>query len=533
MTIESVPISEFPLFSKIDRELNQNSTPLTEFQKWAPTLDNFKHIIEHRKLPVNRKVLQEVLKDQYCNLTSKPGIDAQIEAIARPNTFTVTTAHQPSLFTGPVFVISKAISAIKLSRQLNAALKDYHIIPFFVIGSEDHDVEELNHTYLFGNKITWETQQNGPLGRFDLEGIQSCLDQAEAFLQHTKFGPALIDLLKQAHRPDKSFAQAFQYMLNDLLGEFGLLVLNTDDKRLKELFKPIIIDEIIHSTSKPIIQDTQRKLNNLGFGESTHVRDINLFYFGKGFRHRIEKENAQYLVLNQDKTFDESGIREEVEQFPEKFSPNVILRPVYQEVILPNLAYVGGGGELAYWLERKSQFETLGIPYPMLVRRDSFMIITPEQQSIKNQFELSVSELAMRTDMLINHSTEKLSASELNVAEETRHLMDWMDAIKLKGIDIDPTLGPSIEGEKIKLQKAIEHIEKKMLKAEKTKLEVKLNKIKKLKEKVLPETGLPERRENFMTYYAEHGKAFLLTLLEDFNPLDRQVKLIQVNPDPE
>jgi len=512
----------------MDRELNQNNNTLTEFQQWEPVLDNFKHIIANRKPAVDRSVLQAVLHDQYNLLSAKPGITAQIDALGNEHTFTVATAHQPCLFTGPVFVLSKAISTIKLARQLNEALNGYHIIPCFVIGSEDHDVEELNHCYLFGKKITWDTDQSGPLGHFDLDGIETCLEEVSELLQNSRFGPELLDLLKQAHSPDKNFAQSFQYILNELLGEFGLLVLNTDDKRLKEIFKPFILDEIIHSTSKPIILDTQKKLNTLGFSETTHVRDINLFYFGKGFRHRIERENSHYVVLNHDKSFDETSIREEVNHFPEKFSPNVILRPLYQEVVIPNLAYVGGGGELAYWLERKAQFEALGIPYPMLVRRDSFMIISKEQKNILDQFDLSVGELAMRTDMLLNHITEKLSSRELSLSEETGHLMQWMDKIKTKVETIDPTLGPAIEAEKSKLLKSIEHIEKKMLKAEKLKLEVKLNKIKKLKENLLPENGLQERKESFMSYYAEYGRAFIITLLEDFDPLDRKFKLIQI-----
>lgn len=533
MTIESVPISEFPLFSKIDRELNQSTSPLTEFQQWAPIEENFKKIIEHRNLPVHRAVLQAVLNDQYTLLKDKPGVRDQILAMGSENTFTITTAHQPCLFTGPAFVISKAISTIKLARQLNQTLENHHIIPFFVIGSEDHDVDELNHSYLFGKKITWDTHQSGPVGRFDQEGIQTCLDEATELLQYTKSGPSLIELLKEAHHPSRNFAQSFQFILHELLGEFGLLVLNTDDKRLKEIFKPFILDEIIHSTSKPIILDTQKKLNNLGYEEVTHVRDINMFYFGKGFRHRIERENSHYVILNHEKTFDEPAIREEINLYPEKFSPNVILRPLYQEVILPNLAYVGGGGELSYWLERKAQFVALGIPYPMLVRRDSFQVITPEQKNIMEQFGVTITELAMRTDMLLNHLTEKLSGNQLSLETETTNLLAVMDNIKLKAQEIDPTLGPSIEGEKTKLLKSIEHVEKKMLKAEKSKLEFKLNKVKKLKEKLFPENGLQERKESFLTFYADYGKDIIVTLLEDFDPLDRTFKLIQMSDKPE
>jgi bacillithiol biosynthesis cysteine-adding enzyme BshC len=452
----------------------------------------------------------------------------RIDALLDTHTFTVCTAHQPCLFTGPAFVLSKAISTIKLAQLIQEALPAYRILPVFVIGAEDHDLEELNHCFLFGKKITWETRQSGPLGRFDLEGIEACISEAESLLVHTPFGPELIRLLREAHAGGRSFAGAFQYLMHALLGEHGLLVINLDDRRLKEEFKPWILDEVLHSSSKPLVTGTQARLMQLGYEASTHVRDINFFYFDKGYRDRIERENGSFLISNQGLKLDEKSMAAEIEQHPEKFSPNVILRPLYQELILPNLAFVGGGGELAYWMERKSQFEALGVPYPALVRRDSFLVIQPEQKNLLDQFGLNVADLAERTDLLMNRMTEKLSSHELSLQEEILGITAWMDKIKARAESVDPTLGPSIEAEKVKMAKSIEHLEKKILKAEKSKLEVKLNKIRKLKEKLLPENGLQERRENFMTFYSEHGPAFIRTLVHDFNPLDRQFKLIQI-----
>ncbi|MEP7323583.1 MAG: bacillithiol biosynthesis cysteine-adding enzyme BshC [Saprospiraceae bacterium] len=529
MLLDSIGISDFPAFSKIDREFAKPLTALSNFVKWTPSLSSMESIINDRKKYLtNRKLLHEVLIDQYKKMSPNTTVNHLIESVLEENTFTVTTAHQPSLFTGPSFVISKALSVIKLARQINEQQSTYNIIPFFVIGSEDHDVDELNHTYLFGNKITWHTEQKGPVGRYSLEGIDEILAQVKQQLINTKYGEELIKVLDRAYQPEHSFAEAFQIMLHEILGPLGIIVLNTDDARLKQQFKSLIKTEVTQSVSKPLIQKTQAELSAIGFEPASFARDINFFYFGKGFRDRIEKIGDTYSIFGKEQKFTTEEMNEELDQHPEHFSPNVLMRPLYQETILPNLAYVGGGGELAYWLERKLQFETLGVPYPMLIRRDSFMIMQQDQFDLLNQFNLRVSDLTTRTDILLNQLAESLSTHPIQLLEESTGIQEWMDRIRSKAELVDKTLGPSIDAEKAKLLKSIEHIEKKLLKAEKLKSEVQLNKIRKLQDKLLPDSTLLERRENFMTFYAEYGSRFIETLLQDFNPLDNQFKVIKI-----
>ena len=529
MLLDSIAIADFPSFSKFDRDFNQSDSILSPFTKWDPSIDTVEEIIKNRNhFSTNRKVLYEVFKSQYHTLGLLDHSETIINTLLSPNTYTVVTAHQPCLFTGPAFVLSKAISTIKLAQQIQERYPEYKIIPVFVIGSEDHDVEELNHTYLFGKKITWETSQKGPVGRYTLNEIQPVLDEAILFLNSTKFGHELIPLLEKAYHPDHSFADAFQIILNFLLQDYGMLILNTDCQEFKQVLKPYIIEEVQHSTSKPLVQKTQGDLKALGYDQAAYARDINFFYFGDGFRDRIEKRDASYNIVGKDVHFTENQMDTELDTHPDRFSPNVIMRPLYQEILLPNLAYVGGGGELAYWIERKYQFESLGVPYPMLIRRDSFMVITQEQFDQLNQYKLTLVDLAIRTDLLLNQTAESLSESIIHLTYESDHIMEWMDQIRTKAEAIDKTLGQNVEAEKSKILKSIESIEKKMLKAEKLKSEIHLNKVKKLQDKLMPDHTLLERKENFMTFYAEYGKAFVETLLLDFNPLDRKFKAIKI-----
>ncbi|MEO5583596.1 MAG: bacillithiol biosynthesis cysteine-adding enzyme BshC, partial [Saprospiraceae bacterium] len=361
-----------------------------------------------------------------------------------------------------------------------------------------------------------------------LEGIDEILIHVKLQLINTKYGEELINALDRAYHPEHNFAEAFQVMLHEILGHLGIIILNTDDSRFKQQFGPFIKSEVTQSVSKSLVQKTQSELSSIGFEAASYAREINFFYFGKGFRNRIEKNGDTYTIFGKEQKFSTEEMNVELDQHPEHFSPNVLMRPLYQETILPNLAYVGGGGELAYWLERKLQFETLGVPYPMLIRRDSFMIIQQDQFDLLKQFNLHVIDLTTRTDILLNQVAESLSTHSIQFQEESKGILEWMDRIRTKAELVDKTLGPSIDAEKAKLLKSIEHIEKKLLKAEKLKSEVQLNKVRKLQDKLLPESTLLERRENFMTFYAEHGGRFIETLLQDFNPLDNLFKVIKI-----
>lgn len=529
MLADSIAISDFPGFSNIDRALNKVESTLQEFVQWQPKLDSIPDVINARKFETDRSLLQEVLRDQY-KINAPSSIPTQlIDRLGAENVFTICTAHQPCLFTGPAFVISKAISTIKLARQINQQYPQFQIIPFFVIGSEDHDLDELNHCYVNGKRLTWDTEQQGPVGRYHLDNISMVIAELKGLIEFHAFGPELIRMMEQAYQPGHTMSEAFMQILHQLLGSYGLLVLNMDDARLKKRFLPYIKTEIFSSASKPKVIETQGLLASKGFEPATYARDINFFYFDTGYRARIERENGSFNIVGQSLEFDDKTMLAEIENRPEKFSPNVIMRPIYQETILPNLAYIGGGGELAYWMERKSQFEAMEVPYPMLVRRDSFAIVEDSQMDVMKNYGVSMADLSMRTDLLINQLTESLSANPLDLHLELNGLLEWMEKIRLKTIEIDKTLGPSIEAEKSKLQKSIEHIEKKILKAEKSKLEVHLNRVKKVKEKLMPDGTLLERRENFMTFYAVYGPAFLETLMADFDPLDFQFKMIKIN----
>ncbi|MBK7427234.1 MAG: bacillithiol biosynthesis BshC [Saprospiraceae bacterium] len=226
-------------------------------------------------------------------------------------------------------------------------------IPTFILGAEDHDVEEINHIHLFNKKIVWETNQTGSCGRFNLDGLEEVIEQLKETLGGSANAESILNRVQNAYSGYRTYGQATRIFIHDLFNEYGLVILDMDDSKLKNEFKSVIQDEILNETALQNIINTQEEISNLGYKPATFVRPINFFYLGNGYRERIEREAENFRLQQSGQLFTPEEMSAEIDSAPENFSPNVNVRPVYQEFTLPNVAYIGGGGELAYWLERK------------------------------------------------------------------------------------------------------------------------------------------------------------------------------------
>ncbi|MEO6759385.1 MAG: bacillithiol biosynthesis cysteine-adding enzyme BshC, partial [Saprospiraceae bacterium] len=372
-----LPYPQVPQLAKTDVAYATGDAALRPFYAYEPNLSGLKQALAAReKTSVPRSDLVETLREQYRNLPQMPLVQANIDAFLQENTFTVTTAHQPSLFLGPLYYLYKALTTINLSETLQKAVGDTHqIVPVFVLGSEDHDLEELNSIQLYGKKLTWVSTEQGAVGSMSTAGMTDVLGELKTILGESEAAQALFVRVERAYTQMPTLADATRAMLHDLFGRFGLVVLDMNDARLKPHFIPVMRAEILEQPAYRLVNQTTAELQGLGFKTQAAPREINLFYMTPGSRERIvqvtEHAPPSYHVLNTKHVFSQEQLLAELEQHPERFSPNVVLRPLYQETILPNLAYVGGGGELAYWLERKRLFEHFGLPFPVLLRRNS------------------------------------------------------------------------------------------------------------------------------------------------------------------
>jgi len=517
-TVTRIPFEDIPHLSKTDSDYATNPGIFSDFIAHKPDLEGFANAIEVRKnIQTNRSTLVSSLHRQYGTLGLQ---NSSIDDLLESNHFTVTTAHQPSLLTGPLYYIYKICSTINLARLLNRTFSDVVVQPVFIVGGEDHDFDEINHAHFFGKTFTWESTQTGAVGRMSTASLKDVMDNVIEVLGSSPFSTEMSELIKECFGEDMPYGQSMQKFIIRLFDNTELLVLQMDEIELKAQFMPIVQDELLKQSSSTLVAQTQNKIEELGYKPQAYLREINLFYLENQMRNRIEFDGGRYQVVDTDMSFSPEEILKETEEHPEKFSPNVNMRPLYQELVLPNLAYIGGGGELAYWLERKRQFEFYKIPFPVLVRRNSVLYLTKGMTKQRLKLDIPFNQLFDNPDHEISEWVRSHAEHDLDISAEMHDVDIALDKIVEKAKAIDPSFARSVEAFKVKSLKEVDHIGKRLVREEKARYEGTVNKIRKFYEKLFPGGGLQERHDNFIPNYLVHGPELFTLLINELNPLE-------------
>ncbi len=527
MKVEYISFDDVPQFSARDKAYVNEDERLHSFFKYKVSLEAFDEVIADReKYPVNRKLLVDILNDQYKKFETSTAVSKNIASLAAPTTFTIITAHQPSLCTGPLYYIYKIISTINLTEQLNERYKDMHFVPVFISGGEDHDFEEVNHFNLFGQTIQWESEEKGSVARMSTAKLESLINIIKEKLGDHENADYLRNLLDNSYLKYEKYGDATISLVNELFKAYGLVVLNMDHAELKNEFIPFVEKELFEPISEETVLATQKLLEAKGFKAQATPRAINLFYLADQVRERIVRNGDEFQVLNTDLTFSSSEMKELLYSNPEKFSPNVIMRPLYQETILPNLAYIGGGGELAYWLERKTQFDQMNVFFPMLIRRDSVLWVDQGNTKKMKKLGLSYSNFFYDTNQMTKSFVVENSDHELNFNDEITKLEIVFEEISAKIKAIDTTLEKRSNADQAKFLKGLKELQSKLVKAEKNKNEVAIGQISKLADKLFPANSLQERKDNFIGFYLKYGEEFFVVLFEALDPLRKKMVIV-------
>lgn len=520
MEVHRINFNEIKALSRRDKVYRNNPEEFKDFFSYMPDWDGFRQAIADRNnYKVDRELLHRVVSDHYSNQAIHPKQAANIDFLREERCFTVVTAHQPSLLTGPLYYIYKIFSAINLAEELSRRFPDNRFVPIFISGSEDHDFAEVNHLHLFGKKIEWNSTFGGPVGRYPVDSLQSVIDEVSAVFGNSPYAGELTKIVSTALQGSTRYNDFVFKLVNQIFDSYGVVVLNMDDARLKNAFKHVMKKELIEHPSGEIIKRCQERWEKLGYSNQAHARDINLFYMEDGLRERIIATENGFAINNTELTFTQDQLLQLLEDNPEKFSPNVVIRPLYEEAILPNLAYIGGGGELAYWLERKEQFEYFGIFFPVLVRRDSLMWLSSAQINVLEKLQMNWKDLLLEEDSLVDKYIRQAVTFDISLEEEAAAIEAIFQSIKSKAYGADKTLEAFVDAEKVKMVKVVEHIEQRIKRALKKNEETAVNQLKNLKSKLFPNHGLQERHDNFIQFYLTLGPAFMDILKAECNPV--------------
>ena len=474
-------------------------------------------------------MLVSALEHQYGQLEKHPKVADNLRLLRSDNTFTVCTAHQPNLLTGYLYFVYKILHAIKLADVLNERHNDKHFVPVYYMGSEDNDIEELGVFRFRGKKYVWDGDgQAGAVGRMSTSGLKTMLnDVFKLFGPPGKDCDRLQKIVTDAYFKHETIGAATQFLVNELFGRFGLVVLDPDDRELKRSFIPVMKDELLHQHAYPVIT---QQITRLGehYKIQAHPREINLFYLADQLRERIEKKGDKWVVVNTDIEWTEETLLAELDEYPERFSPNVMLRGLYQETILPDVAFIGGGAEVAYWMQLKTLFDHYNGFFPVICLRQSVMMVDSSARRLQEQLQLSVRDLFEDEDALSRIYVSRHGGDNWQTKDDSAAFDALVGRLKEKAVAVDSTLGPAADAVLKRITRQLSVLEQKMLRAEKKKMEVQMLRIEKLKSLLFPGNSLQERIDNFSEYYLEYGEAFFDGILQGIEPMAGQFLIMYV-----
>ena len=522
-----IPFGSTQLFSKLINDYLEGQGTAQDFVQYPLSVQGYQAAIQGRQSkPVNRALLVEVLSEQYASLPQESAVLDHIKLLEQENTFVVTTAHQPNLFSGPLYFFYKIIHAIQLAASLKEQFPQQNFVPVYYMGSEDADLDEVGAFNIEANTYRWATQQTGAIGRMQVdEALLKLIQQLEGYWSSLPAGQKALEILKAAYQKGKTINEATLYFVHAFFGSKGLLVLQPDDAKLKAAFIPVMEKELLSQFSHEAIQPTIALLAKT-YHVQTEGRSLNLFYLKDQTRARIEKQGDNYSIVGTDLIFSTAAIIKELYQHPERFSPNVILRGVYQETILPGVVFVGGGGELAYWMELKNVFDQVGVHYPLLQLRNSFLCMHQKQAAQWKEMQFEAKDLFKPLLVLENEYVKKHASENLNLKAQLESLTHLYTTIKNEAVKVDSTLGAHTENLAQQAKAKIIALEKKMLRAEKRKQAVAIQRIHRIKKELFPQDNLQERVENFSKWVGQLDQAWIDTIMDNSKGLASQFRII-------
>jgi bacillithiol biosynthesis cysteine-adding enzyme BshC len=514
MNVTKINLTDTKQFNTFFMDYLAQKPPLRPFYSHYPAIKNFEKQISQREFSQSkREVLHQVLSEQYKHISPFP--ENTLRLLLDEKTFTVTTGHQLNIFGGPLYLIYKLITTVNLAKTLKKQYPAYNFVPVYWMATEDHDFEEISYFYLFGKKYTWETEQTGAVGRMNPQEIKSILEAL----------PEKTALFEKAYMEHNTLADATRYWAHELFGEQGLLCIDADNALLKAQFRQVVEQDIFGHTTYEKVSHTSGQLTDLGYETQVNPRQINSFYLDKGLRERIVRTDNGFEVLNTDLRFSEQELKKLIETNPELFSPNVLLRPVYQELILPNLAYIGGPAEIIYWLQLKELFDMLKVPFPLLMPRNFALVIGKTYQKKLEKLGISPEELFEEEVHLKRMFVEKNVTEPVSVGEEEQLISKAFDLLTEKALELDKTLEGFVRAEAQKSLKSLENIEKRLKKAEEKNQETGINQLLNVKARLFPNGSLQERTDNFLNFCL-NDPTFISRLIALFDPFDYRFQIL-------
>jgi bacillithiol biosynthesis cysteine-adding enzyme BshC len=539
----SIKYSEIPTNPQLFIDYVENFEKVKEFyptnfrnnEDLIKNLENFNKDLEHREK------LVQILNKQYADENISEKTKQNIEDLLSENTFAIVTGQQLGILLGPLYTIYKIITSIKLAEQLNEIYPELKFVPIFWLEGDDHDFNEVNWIKILDNensltKIVYQDgldaeTNRGPMGnyQFDLT-IENFIEKISSSLRETEFKSDVINLIKKFYYPGASFKSGFVGLLKMFFDKYGLIIFDPQDIEVKDWLKDIFRKDIesYQFISEELILRSARLEEN--YHAQVKIKPINLFYLEDGGRYLIEPAGNDFRLKGKRKKFTKEQLVAEIASNPEKFSPNVILRPVCQDFIFPTAYYVAGPSEICYHAQIYPYYAIHNLTPPILFPRSSATLIEAKVQNILNKYELKLQDFFNDLETLATNITDKNSEIVVqNVFEEVfREIEEPFNKLKENLIKIDPTLEDVIKNAQNRISQTLGVVKEKALVAQKKKNEIIFRQIYKTSNILFPDENLQEREINFIYFANKYSLNFIDFVFENLNINLFEHQLIQI-----
>ncbi|MBQ0152243.1 MAG: bacillithiol biosynthesis cysteine-adding enzyme BshC [Chryseobacterium sp.] len=528
-TVNKIAFTEIDTIPQLVKDfLNQT---IEGFEESTFSIENFAKQIQHKKSTFEdsqREILSEELSRQLSHLTLSVKQKENIELIKSAETFTITTGHQLNLFSGPVFFVYKILQTIKTCFYLKDHFPEQNFVPVYWMATEDHDFAEINHFKTEQNYFEFNEKSGGAVGRIKVSDT-TFISYFEKEFKDSVFGTELILMLKESYQPGNTLTQAIQLFVNRLFSEYGLLILDGDSVALKRQMISIFKDDLLNHQLQNLSQDKVELLTAKYGKVQVNPRDINLFYLSENRnRNRIEAMGENFHIVDTDQVFTQEEILSELENHTEKFSPNALMRPVYQEKVMPNLAYIGGNAEIMYWLELKDYFQYLSLSFPILIPRNSMLFLKEKTLGKIEKLSLKLEDFFTNFTTITNAKILDQSVVLEAIQKQENQLVNNFSELKSLAENTEKSFGNMVSAEEVRQLRSFNRLRKRLLKAEKVKQSELLERLEMLFLEVHPAKTWQERIFNFSVFFSDNGYSWLDACLEEMDVAESKLIIIAI-----
>lgn len=498
---------------------------LTDFDKVAPFFSadyrnwtNYQKMTEQvRMVPrPHRRELVQILLDQNSSWDAGDLTQQNIHRLGQPDAVVVATGQQVGLFTGPLYTIYKALTMIKLSKELAEKLRTT-VVPVFYLVSEDHDFTEVKWAGMIDKENRFQRLLFQPLGLTErtpvsdiaLEtGINDTMALLESGTHDTEFKDEVLAQLRSCYRIDFHFHTAFARYFHRLFAKYGIVMLDAADSRLKALVSPVFERELEEQITIHTMKRSNAALAALGYPIQVPVQEHrpSVFILKNG-RHALERRGDCYIDLNSKQSFSVADLLLQVETL----SPKVGLRPIVQDTLFPTIAYVGGPGEIAYWAQLKGVYDAFQLPMPVVFPRAGFTWIEPKVKRHLDRFGVTPEEFLVDAKQVTERVLRSLIPQDLEqeITQTRLQILNKWRALSDRVVRVEPTMQSVLTNAEKSFDQQIRGLEQKIFKAIRERESIVVEQVRSISENLLPEGKLQERQLNGVPFLIKYGPGFL------------------------